>query len=76
MLWLAMLVPLGVSAFGHLAWLDYLYIVSYVKLVVTPIKYIPQVSWTCNKANLSVRSKNVACRIDEGQSATPMWVIF
>ena len=43
-LWLAMFVPLGVSAFGHLAWLDYLYIVSYVKLVVTPIKYIPQVS--------------------------------
>lgn len=44
-LWLAMLAPLGVSASGHLAWLDYLYIVSYIKLVVTPIKYIPQVSW-------------------------------
>ena len=40
-----MLAPLGISAFGHLAWLDYLYIISYIKLVVTPIKYIPQVSW-------------------------------
>lgn len=42
-LWLAMLVSLGVSAFGQLAWLDFLYIISYVKLGVTPIKYIPQV---------------------------------
>ena len=38
-----MIVPLGVSAVGPLPWLDYLYVISYIKLGVTPIKYVPQV---------------------------------
>ena len=42
-LWLVMIVPIGISTAGLLSWLSYLYIISYVKLGVTPIKYIPQV---------------------------------
>ena len=31
-------------AVGHkLAWLDYLYVASYVKLIITVVKYTPQV---------------------------------
>lgn len=45
-LWLIMLVALFVSVAEVVDWLDYLYIISYIKLAVTPIKYIPQVSAT------------------------------
>ncbi len=33
-----------VSVGGKLLWLDFLYVASYVKLAITLIKYIPQVS--------------------------------
>ena len=39
-----MLISLFVSIGKKLQWLDLLYIVSYVKLAVTLIKYVPQVS--------------------------------
>ena len=42
--WLAMVIPLFVSVGGKLAWLDYLYVLSYVKLGTTLVKYMPQVS--------------------------------
>lgn len=42
-LWLTMIISLFVSVGGKLAWLDLLYVVSYVKLAVTLLKYIPQV---------------------------------
>jgi cystinosin len=43
-LWVFMFVSLFVSIGGVLAWLDLLYFISYVKLAVTLIKYVPQVS--------------------------------
>lgn len=43
-LWALMLISLFVSIGKKLQWLDLLYIVSYVKLAVTLIKYVPQVS--------------------------------
>lgn len=42
-LWLTIIISLFVSVGGKLQWLDFLYIVSYVKLAVTLLKYIPQV---------------------------------
>ena len=42
--WLAMVISLFVSVGGKLAWLDYLYVLSYVKLAITLVKYVPQVS--------------------------------
>ncbi|XP_013136517.1 PREDICTED: cystinosin homolog isoform X2 [Papilio polytes] len=36
------LVTAGLGAGGELAWLDFLYICSYVKLCITLIKYVPQ----------------------------------
>nr|XP_049702769.1 cystinosin homolog isoform X1 [Helicoverpa armigera]XP_049702770.1 cystinosin homolog isoform X1 [Helicoverpa armigera]XP_049702771.1 cystinosin homolog isoform X1 [Helicoverpa armigera] len=36
------LVSAGVSAGGKLAWLDFLYYCSYIKLSITLIKYVPQ----------------------------------
>jgi cystinosin len=44
LLWLVMFTTLFVSVAGVVDWLDYLYIISYIKLAVTPIKYLPQVS--------------------------------
>lgn len=41
-LWLTMIICLFVSVGGKLHWLDFLYVVSYVKLAVTLLKYIPQ----------------------------------
>ena len=43
-LWALMLISLFVSIGKKLQWLDLLYIVSYVKLAITLIKYVPQVS--------------------------------
>lgn len=43
-LWLTMIICLFVSVGGKLHWLDFLYVVSYVKLAVTLLKYIPQVT--------------------------------
>ena len=42
-LWLAVFISLFVAIGGKLSWLNFLYVFSYVKLVVTLIKYIPQV---------------------------------
>ena len=42
-LWLAVLISLFVSIGGKLSWLNFLYVFSYMKLVVTLVKYIPQV---------------------------------
>ena len=42
--WLAMVISLFVSVGGKLAWLDYLYVLSYVKLGITLVKFVPQVS--------------------------------
>ncbi len=47
-MWLTMLLTLFLSIGGVIEWLDYLYIISYIKLAVTPIKYIPQVSRICH----------------------------
>ena len=44
LLWLVMFIMLFLSIGQVINWLDYLYIISYIKLSVTPIKYIPQVS--------------------------------
>lgn len=43
-MWLTIIISLFVSVGHKLAWLDFLYILSYVKLAVTLIKYVPQVS--------------------------------
>lgn len=42
MLALAVCVGLGLAVFGVVAWLDFLYVLSYMKLVMTVLKYIPQ----------------------------------
>ncbi len=42
-LWLVIFISLFVSVGHKLAWLDYLYVLSYVKLAVTILKYFPQV---------------------------------
>ena len=44
LMWLIMVVSLFVTVAKVLDWLDYLYIISYIKLSITPIKYIPQVN--------------------------------
>lgn len=41
--WTFALVSLFVAVAGRIAWLDYLYYFSYIKLAVTLIKYVPQV---------------------------------
>lgn len=41
-LWLTIIISLFVAVGGKLLWLDFLYVVSYVKLAVTLLKYIPQ----------------------------------
>ena len=43
LLWLAVIISLFVAVGGKLSWLNFLYVFSYVKLVVTLVKYIPQV---------------------------------
>lgn len=43
-MWLTIIISLFVSVGHKLAWLDFLYILSYVKLAVTLVKYVPQVS--------------------------------
>ena len=57
-LWLTMLISLFVSVGGKLHWLDLLYIVSYVKLAVTLLKYIPQVI----KGHMHIYSREVTRR--------------
>ena len=44
LMWVVVFVSLGVAIGGKLSWLEFLYIFSYVKLTVTLIKYVPQVS--------------------------------
>ncbi len=44
---LSLLVCLFVSVGGKLAWLDFLYAASYIKLATTLIKYVPQVIYVC-----------------------------
>ena len=44
LMWLTIVISLFVSVGQKLAWLDYLYVLSYVKLAVTLVKYVPQVS--------------------------------
>ncbi|XP_026751508.1 cystinosin homolog isoform X3 [Galleria mellonella] len=39
---LVVVVSASVAAAGHLAWLDFLYYCSYIKLSITLIKYVPQ----------------------------------
>ena len=46
LLWLTVFISLFVSVGRKLSWLDFLYVFSYIKLVVTLIKYIPQVHYT------------------------------
>ena len=38
-----LVMSLFVSVGGKLYWLDFLYVASYIKMGVTPLKYIPQV---------------------------------
>jgi cystinosin len=42
-MWFAIAVQLVMAIFGEVTWLWYIYFFSYIKLVVTLIKYIPQV---------------------------------
>jgi len=42
--WLTLVVSLFVAVGGKLKWLDFLYVASYVKLAITLVKYVPQVS--------------------------------
>ena len=42
--WLTLFISLFVSVGGKLQWLDFLYVASYVKLAITLVKYVPQVS--------------------------------
>ena len=51
-LWALMLISLFASIGKKLQWLDLLYIVSYVKLAVTLIKYVPQVSLIASFASI------------------------
>ena len=44
-MYLVILVCMIVAAVGPPSWLNYLYVLSYIKLAVTLIKYVPQVSW-------------------------------
>ena len=44
--WLTIFISLFVAVGGKLEWLDFLYVASYVKLAITLLKYIPQVSAT------------------------------
>jgi cystinosin len=53
-LWLTVFISLFVVIGGKLSWLNFLYVFSYVKLVVTLIKYIPQV---CVYTNMYTSSK-------------------
>lgn len=43
LLWMTLLVSLFVAVGGKLDWLDFLYVASYIKLIVTVFKYLPQV---------------------------------
>ena len=45
--WTFALVSLFVAVAKVITWLDYLYYFSYIKLVITLIKYIPQVGNEC-----------------------------
>ena len=44
---LAVLVDCVLVAFGVVWWLDVFYLMSYMKLIITPLKYIPQVELEC-----------------------------
>ena len=46
LMWLTIFISLFVSVGGKLAWLDFLYVFSYIKLAVTLVKYVPQVGVT------------------------------
>lgn len=58
------IVTFSIAAAGVFHWLDFLYICSYIKLAITPIKYIPQVvthyrekstaGWSISAVNLDV----------------------
>ena len=45
LMYLVIVVCMIVSLAGPLSWLNYLYILSYIKLAVTVFKYTPQVRW-------------------------------
>ena len=49
LLWLAVFISLFVTVGGKLSWLNFLYVFSYVKLVVTLVKYIPQAVMNCRR---------------------------
>ena len=44
LMWLTIFITLFVAVGNKLSWLNYLYVLSYIKLAVTLIKYVPQVS--------------------------------
>lgn len=54
--WTFALVSLFIAVAKKITWLDYLYYFSYIKLAITLIKYIPQVSWgTADKETLEMQ---------------------
>ncbi|XP_064386402.1 cystinosin-like [Halichondria panicea] len=48
-MWLVIFISLFVSVGNKLSWLDYLYVLSYVKLAVTLVKYVPQAWLNCKR---------------------------
>ena len=52
--WLTLIISVFVAVGGKLKWLDYLYVASYVKLAITLIKYVPQVSQRLSQGDLEV----------------------
>ncbi|XP_048416146.2 cystinosin-like isoform X1 [Stegostoma tigrinum] len=47
--WLFALITLFVTVANKLTWLEYLYYFSYIKLVITVIKYVPQAYMNCRR---------------------------
>ncbi|XP_064386399.1 cystinosin-like isoform X2 [Halichondria panicea] len=48
-MWLGIFISLFVSVGHKLSWLNYLYVLSYVKLAVTVLKYFPQLWLNCKR---------------------------
>lgn len=57
--WTFALVSLFLAVAKQITWLDYLYYFSYIKLAVTLIKYVPQVSNTHARTHLKNEKQQI-----------------
>lgn len=71
--WLFIIVTLFVVIFGDnlISWLQYLYYFSYIKLGVTIIKYIPQVSFCTKSTTSRAYPRSVSVLLLQHQVHTP-----